>query len=80
MIKLTMEREIAPYVCIGRGEVSDKLGCQSAFKFDPAYCLICECYPDGAVAADNPISTDRLCIVVFQARSMGGAVGGSGPI
>jgi hypothetical protein len=43
------------------------------------YCLIGECYPDGAVAADNPISTDRLCIVVFQARSMGGAVGGSGP-
>src|SRR6202171_5869244 len=57
----------------------DGLECQSAFKFDPAYCLICRCYPDGAVAADNPISTDRLCIVVFQARSRGGAVGGSGP-
>jgi hypothetical protein len=26
-------------------------GCQSAPKFDPAYCLICECYPDGALAA-----------------------------
>jgi hypothetical protein len=22
-------------------------------------CLICECYPDGAVAADDPMSIDR---------------------
>ena len=33
--------------------------CQSAGKRDPAYCLIYECYPDGALAAVDPISTDR---------------------
>ena len=27
--------------------------CQSAFKFDPAYCLTCEYCPDGAIAADG---------------------------
>src|SRR6266850_119814 len=26
-----------------------KTRCQSAFKFDPAYCRIRECYPDGAI-------------------------------
>ncbi|MBR1001886.1 hypothetical protein, partial [Bradyrhizobium liaoningense] len=32
--------------------------CQSACKFDPSYCRICECYPDGAVAAVDAMSTD----------------------
>src|ERR1700726_1567979 len=27
---------------------------------DPSYCLICECYPDSAVGADDPTSTDRM--------------------
>jgi len=52
---------------------------ESAPNLDPPYCLICEYYPDGAVAADDPMSTDRLCLVVFRARSMGGAAGRSGP-
>jgi hypothetical protein len=33
--------------------------CQSALDWDPSYCLIYECYPDGALAAVDPISTDR---------------------
>jgi hypothetical protein len=28
-------------------------------EVDPTYCLIYECYPDGALAAVDPISTDR---------------------
>jgi hypothetical protein len=42
----------------------------------PPYCLICECYPDYAAGADDPTSTDRLT----EARTTGGAVGGSGYI
>ncbi|MEY9604336.1 transposase [Bradyrhizobium japonicum] len=53
--------------------------CQSACKFDPSYCRICECYPDGAVAAVDAMSTDWPRQVAFQACSVGGAVGGSGP-
>ena len=49
-----------------------------SIKFDPAYCLTCECYPDGAIAADDPISTDRPRQVAFPACSTRGAVGGSG--
>jgi hypothetical protein len=53
--------------------------CQSACKFDPPYCLIYECYPDGAIDGDDVTSTDRLNLAAFQARSTAGAVGGSGP-
>ncbi|MGY3360538.1 hypothetical protein ACVWZK_007201 [Bradyrhizobium sp. GM0.4] len=49
--------------------------CQSAFKFDPAYCRISKCYPDGTDAR----STDRPRQVAFPACSTKGAVGGSGP-
>jgi hypothetical protein len=44
-----------------------------------AYCLTCECYPDGATAAIDPMSTDRPRQVASQACSVVGAVGGSGP-
>jgi hypothetical protein len=54
-------------------------GCQSAFKFDPAYCLICECYPDSAVGADDPTSANRLSLSAIEACSTAGTVGGSGP-
>ncbi|WLA96383.1 hypothetical protein QNJ96_45395 (plasmid) [Bradyrhizobium elkanii] len=53
--------------------------CVSAWNKDPAYCRICECYPDGAVAAVDAMSTDWPRQVAFQACSVGGAVGGSGP-
>ena len=53
--------------------------CQSAFKFDPPYCLICECYPDSAVGADDPTSANRLSLSAIEARSTAGTVGGSGP-
>lgn len=53
--------------------------CQSAFKFDPAYCLTCRCYPGGAVADDDPRSIDGPRQVAFPACSVIGAVGGSGP-
>src|SRR5258708_37266915 len=59
--------------------VASLAGCQSAFKFDPAYCRIRECYPDGAIGVDDPTSTDRLSFGAFEARATGGAVGGSGP-
>jgi hypothetical protein len=48
-------------------------------NFDPPYCLICRCYPDGAIADDDPMSIDRPRQVAFPARSTRGAVGGSGP-
>ncbi|WP_284283097.1 transposase, partial [Bradyrhizobium liaoningense] len=38
-----------------------------------AYCRICECYPDGAVAAVDAMSTDWPRQVAFQACSVGGA-------
>ncbi|MCP1738430.1 hypothetical protein ABIF99_009879 [Bradyrhizobium japonicum] len=53
--------------------------CHSACNIDPPYCRICECYPDGAVAAVDAMSTDWPRQVAFQACSVGGAVGGSGP-
>ncbi|WP_433994920.1 hypothetical protein, partial [Bradyrhizobium japonicum] len=31
--------------------------CHSACNIDPPYCRICECYPDGAVAAVDAMST-----------------------
>lgn len=46
--------------------------CQSAFKFDPPYCLICRCYPDGANADDDPMSIDRPRQVTFPTRSTRG--------
>lgn len=48
-------------------------------EFGLAYCLTCECYPDGAVAADDAMATDRPRQVAFPACSTRGAVGGSGP-
>jgi hypothetical protein len=53
--------------------------CQSALDWDPPYCRICECYPDGAIPDDDPLSIDRPRQVAFPACSVGGAVGGSGP-
>lgn len=50
------------------------------FQIYPPYCLSCECYPGGAVGADDPTSRDRVSLTAFEARSMGGAVGGSGPL
>ena len=44
-----------------------------------AYCLIYECYPDGAIDGDDLTSTDRLSLAAFQAGLTAGAVGGSGP-
>jgi hypothetical protein len=29
---------------------------------DQTYCLICECYPDSAVGADDPTSANRLSL------------------
>jgi maleylacetate reductase len=73
-------------VAIGGGSAIDlakivimAMECQSASNFDPSYCLICECYPDGALAAVDPMSTERPRQLTFQACSVGGAVGGSGP-
>jgi hypothetical protein len=51
----------------------------SATILSSAYCLICECYPDGANADDDPMSIDRPRQVAFPACSTRGAVGGSGP-
>ncbi|MBR0947614.1 MULTISPECIES: SDR family oxidoreductase [Bradyrhizobium] len=51
----------------------------SASKFALPYCLICRCYPGGAIADDDPMSADRLRQVAFPACSTRGAVGGSGP-
>jgi hypothetical protein len=51
----------------------------AAWNFDPAYCRICECYPDGTVTAVDPTSIERPRQVAFPACSMGGAVGGAGP-
>jgi hypothetical protein len=36
--------------------------CQSASDHEPAYCLICERYPDDAIAADDPMSAGRVAI------------------
>ncbi len=45
-----------PYTC---GELrSPSPECQSAPKFDPSYCRIYECYPDGAIADGDPMSID----------------------
>jgi hypothetical protein len=52
----------------GQGQMKPE--CQTASNFDPSYCLICECYPGGAVGADDTAWTDPL--------RLGGAVGGSG--
>jgi hypothetical protein len=41
-------------------------------KIDPSYCLICKCYPDGAIAAVDPTSTDRPRQVDFPACSTEG--------
>jgi hypothetical protein len=57
--------------------------CQSpgtACHLGGPYCLICECYPDSTVGADDPTSTDRMSLMAVEARSTGGAVGGSGPL
>jgi hypothetical protein len=54
------------------------LDCESALTLDPSYCLIWECYPDGANAAGDPMLTDRPRQVAFPACSTRGAVGGSG--
>ena len=51
----------------------------AAPKIDVAYCLIYECYPDGAIDGDDLTSTDRLSLAAFQAGLTAGAVGGSGP-
>ena len=53
--------------------------CLSACNFDPPYCLICECYPESAVGADDPTSANRLSLSAIEARSTAGTVGGSGP-
>src|ERR1700704_4170898 len=50
--------------------------CQSAFKFDPTYCLICKCYPDGAIAVPSigrrfdtgKMFTDQGAIKSFEGR------------
>jgi hypothetical protein len=64
----------------GRTVVSSRmLRCHSACNIDPPYCRICECYPDGAIADDDPMSIDRPRQVAFPACSTRGAVGGSGP-
>ncbi|MGX1015580.1 aspartate aminotransferase-like enzyme [Bradyrhizobium japonicum] len=57
----------------------EALKCQSACKFDPSYCRICECYPDGAIADEDPMSINRSCHMAFPTCSTRGAVGGSGP-
>jgi hypothetical protein len=44
--------------------------CQSACKFDPPYCLICECYQSG----NKEVLSSRV-----EACSRRGPVGGSGP-
>ncbi|MEY9747220.1 putative transposase [Bradyrhizobium japonicum] len=62
-----------------RASIAKYLACHSACNIDPPYCRICECYPDGAVAAVDAMSTDWPRQVAFQACSVGGAVGGSGP-
>jgi hypothetical protein len=41
--------------------------CHSACNIDPPYCLICRCYPDGAIADDDPMSIDRPRQVAFPA-------------
>jgi nucleotidyltransferase/DNA polymerase involved in DNA repair len=57
----------------------DDVECHSDCNIDPPYCLTCECYPDGAIAADDPMSADRARQLAFPACSTRGAVGGSGP-
>ena len=32
-----------------------------------SYCLICECYPDSTVGADDPTSTDRMSLMAVEA-------------
>jgi len=49
----------------------DGILCQSASKFDPPYCLICECYQGGG---DATLSDAQVDVWVT-----GGPVGGSGP-
>jgi len=55
------------------------IGLLSAPNLAPSYCRIRECYPDGAIGADDPTSIDRLSFGSFEARATRGAVGGSGP-
>lgn len=43
------------------------------------YCRICECYRDGAIADDDPMSIDRSRQMAFPPCSTRGAVVGSGP-
>ncbi|MCS3522485.1 hypothetical protein AB7M56_000386 [Bradyrhizobium elkanii] len=47
--------------------------CQSALEWDPPYCLICGCYPDGVIAYDDPMSIDRQRHVALPACSTRGA-------
>lgn len=48
-------------------------------QYCPPYCRICKCYPDGAIADDDPMSIDRPRQMAFPACPTRGAVGGSGP-
>src|SRR5271156_2681410 len=45
----------------------------------PPYCLISRCYPDGAIADDDPMSIDRPGQGALPACPAGGVGGGSGP-
>ena len=72
-------RHSATIVLEPRFDPEDLLRCHSACNIDPPYCRICECYPDAAVAAVDPMSADRPRQVAFPACSTRGAVGGSGP-
>ena len=60
-------------------DARDSRRAHHAFKVDPAYCLICECYPESAVGADDPTSANRLSLSAIEARSTARTVGGSGP-
>jgi hypothetical protein len=53
-----------------------RIDCQSASKIDGPSCLTCECYHDGAIAADDPMSADRSRQWAFSACSTRGSVGG----
>ncbi|WP_028146099.1 hypothetical protein [Bradyrhizobium japonicum] len=59
--------------------ISRRDGCHSACKIDPPYCRICECYRDGAIGDDDPMSINRSRQITFPACSTRGAVVGSGP-
>src|SRR5450755_4714212 len=44
-------------ITTGEGSMSELVS--FGLQYCPPYCLIYECYPDGALAAVDPISTDR---------------------